>query len=97
MFKPSKCSNSGATAEIRNDVTIEENTDRIGETLAIVIAIILIIIALIKITELIIYFVNRCKRSMKKKYEKQSTIMLPQIISNTPTAPRTPTAPDANV
>lgn len=68
-FRPSAANvNSGATAEIRNDVNIEENIGRDSELLSILGVMILGIIALVKITELIIYFVNRCKQSIKKKY-----------------------------
>lgn len=80
--------NSGATAEIRNDVNIEENDNRGSEVLVIVIATVLVIIALIKVAELIIFSVNRCRRSMKKRYERQLT-RTPH-----PTAPKTS---DSNV
>lgn len=65
--------NSGATAEIRNDVNIEENIDRGSDLLSIIGIIFISIIALVKIIELGIYFMNRCKQSMKKKYEKRAS------------------------
>lgn len=77
--------NSGATAEIRNDVNIEENFDRGGDIIGIFGVIILTLIAIVKIIELTIYFVNRCKRSMKKRYEGRTT--------NIPLTAKSPTAP----
>lgn len=84
--RPSATSgNSGATAEIRNDVNIEENINR-SDILNIFGMIIITIIALVKVTELIIYFVNRCKRSIKKKYERKTTDV---PLAASPTAPTT--------
>lgn len=74
VIKPSATNvNSGATAEIRNDVNIEENIVRESDLLSIFGVIMLSVIGLVKIVELTIYFVNRCKQSMKKKYEGRNT------------------------
>lgn len=75
-FKPSASNlNSGATAEIKNDVKIEENIERGADILSIFGMIILTTIALVKIVELVIYFIGRCKRSIKKKYEGRAVGM----------------------
>lgn len=88
MFRPSATSgNSGATAEIRNDVKIEENIGQGGEILSIFAVIILAIIALVKVIELTVYFVNRCKQSIKRKYERR-TPAIPST-STSSTAPTT--------
>lgn len=74
VVKPSATNvNSGATAEIRNDVNIEENISRESDLLSIFGVIMLSVIGLVKIVELTIYFVNRCKQSIKKKYESRAT------------------------
>lgn len=79
--------NSGATAEIRNDVNIEEKIESgTGNVSNIIMIMILTIIALVKIIELAVFFVNRCKRSMKKKYERNALAIVSTGQSATPTA-----------
>lgn len=72
----SKSGNSGATAEIRNDVKIEEKE---VDPHSIITNVLLTIITIIKLIELILYFVNRCRNTFKKKYERKAAI--------TPSAP----------
>lgn len=61
--------NSGATAEIRNDVNIQEKE---ADPHSIVTNVLLTIIAVIKLIELTLYFVNRCRNAFKKKYERKA-------------------------
>lgn len=60
----------GAVAEIRNDVNIQDNKAVAITSIAVSL---LTIIVIIKIIELVIYVINRCKKSIKKKYESRTT------------------------
>lgn len=77
--RPSQGENSGATsggavAEIRNDVNIKEEEVNVFTAMAIVL---LGIIVIIKMIELTIYSINRCKKAYKKKYENKSKTIEP--------------------
>lgn len=61
--------NSGATAEIRNDVNIEES---VADPHAVITNVLLTIIAIVKLIELTLYFVNKCRNTFKKKYERKA-------------------------